>query len=69
MPDAEPVGFPPAHADAGRMQGKPDQGCPRGKLSPVFVIPQQAYQVEGHGDEIDHRCPAEHFRIHQDIPL
>ena len=69
MPDAEPVGFPPAHADAGRMQGKPGQGRPRGKLSPVFVVPQQADQVEGHGNEIDHRCPAEHFRIHPVIPL
>ena len=69
MPDAEPVGFPPAHGDAGRVQGKPDQGRPRGKLSPVFVVPQQADQVEGHGNEIDHRCPAEHFRIHPVIPL
>ena len=69
MPDAQPVGFPPAHGDAGRVQGKPDQGRPRGQLSPVLVIPQQADQVEGHGNEIDHRCPAEHLRVHSVSPL
>ncbi len=68
MPDPEPVGLPPSNTDADGVESKTEKGRARGKLSPVLVIPQQANEIEDHGDEVDHRGPAEHFRVHRVSP-